>query len=183
MRDLIIDKDNEKAVKLLQKIEKSWKYNKILICWAVWVWKTFLARKIFKNYKFFKELKVKPQLIYPDKYTWNVWKTLAEEPRIIYDDFWICNFSSKTFAEATTLWLEERLIPYEIYESCVNKKTKKEVCIPVKKYKKTIVTTNLSLKKIKNMDARIASRLLENTLVIEISWPDRRESSSKILRV
>jgi len=52
----------------------------------------------------------------------------------------------------------------------------------IEKGLKTIITTNLTFKQFEEREKRIASRLMENGVLMEISGKDRRKKETKIIK-
>lgn len=169
---LIVDKDNEKIIEKLKEIKKENNFKTLILFWGVGVWKTFLVKNIFADHKYFiDEPEFKQQIVSggarlrtPEE--WGSWintfplEALAKYDFIIYDDYWTADLSP-AYIEKMLYW--------------INRRTEKGY--------KTIITTNLSYKEFEAREKRIASRLTERALLLEISGPDRRKKETLVVKV
>ena len=166
-----IDKNNHKTIEKLKEIKQNG-FQTILLMWWVGVGKTFLARNIFGGY-FIDEPQFKQEIVAgnarlrnPEEWNCSIDKfpleALTKHKQVIYDDIGSvdCN---ETYIEKTLYWLNERA------------KKKTEKWNPFR----TILTTNLTLDELEKREKRIFSRIMENCLIITLSWPDRREKNTK----
>lgn len=169
---MIIDKDNEKAVEELQKLKETGDFNTLIIFGWVGVWKTFLVKHIFDDFDYFIDEPTFKQHIV----SWNARLRKAEEygssvdifplealskyKKVIYDDYWTADITS-AYVEKMLYWINNR----------------------VNKMYKTIITTNLTFKQFEERERRIASRLMEKWVLMEIKGKDRRKKETRIIKV
>lgn len=161
--------NDEKIQKIKEIIKQDW--DTMIIMWDVWVWKTYIAQNYIKHDYFiweptFKQLLVSWQLIIrpPDMYNCDInmrpLSALCKKNIIIYDDFGVADETS-AYIEKTMFWLDYR----------------------IQHKKKTIFTTNLSLENLKKREKRIISRMMQNTIMISLTWPDHRKKNTKFIQI
>lgn len=168
---LIIDEDNKKAVEELQRLKQTGEFKTLIIFWGVGVWKTFLVKNIFNDFNYFiDEPEFKQQIVSggarlrnPDEWSANLktfpLEALAKFWAVIYDDYGTADLSP-AYIEKMLYWINRRL----------------------DKGLKTIITTNLTFKQFEEREKRIASRLMENGVLMEITGKDRRKKETKIIK-
>jgi len=168
---MIIDEQNKKAVEELQKIKTENNFKTLVIFWGVGVWKTYLVENIFTADYFIDEPEFKQLIVAggarlrtPEEFWTNTklypLEALSKAELVIYDDYGTADLSS-SYIEKMLYWINKRL---------------------KKKRFKTIITTNLTFKEFEAREKRIASRLTQNAILMEISWPDRRKKETKIIK-
>lgn len=167
---MIIDEDNKKAVEALQKIKAENTFKTLVIFWGVGVGKTFLVQNIFAHDYFIDEPEFKQQIVSggarlktPDEWSANLktfpLEALAKFWAVIYDDYGTADLSP-AYIEKMLYWINRRQ----------------------NKGLKTIITTNLTLKQFEEREKRIASRLMENAVLMEISGKDRRRKETVLIK-
>jgi DNA replication protein DnaC len=168
---ILIDDENKKAVEELQKLKQTGEFKTLIIFWGVGVGKTFLVKNIFNNFDYFiDEPEFKQQIVSggarlrnPDE--WGAWlktfplEALAKFWNVIYDDYGTADLSP-AYIEKMLYWINRR----------------------IDKGLKTIITTNLTFKQFEEREKRIASRLMENGVLMEMSGKDRRKKETKIIK-
>lgn len=88
---------------------------------------------------------------------------------VVYDDYGACE-ASTAYLEKTLYWINERKKRQEFANNRGNDD-----------HYTLVITTNLNGKEIKERDARIYSRLLENAYIVNLKWNDRRAKNRKIV--
>lgn len=167
---LIIDEYNKKAVEELQKLKQSDDFKTLILFWSVWTGKTFLVKNILHHDYFIDEAEFKQQIVsggarlrQPEEWGASIHlfplEALAKMKTIIYDDYGTADLSP-AYIEKMLYWINRRL----------------------EKGLKTIITTNLTFKQFEEREKRIASRLLENGVLMEMTGPDRRKKKTKIIK-
>lgn len=167
---MIIDEFNKKAVEELQKLKETGDFQTLIIFWWVGTGKTYLAKNIFEYDYFIDEAEFKQQIVSwgarlrtPDEWNADIrtfpLEALSKFPIIVYDDYGTADLTS-AYIEKMLYWINRRL----------------------EKGLKTIITTNLTFKQFEERERRIASRLLENSVLLEMVWPDRRKKQTKIIK-
>lgn len=146
------------------------KYNTLIILWWTGVWKTYISKHIMSDYYFFEERIFKQLCV-----SWQLrvrsvselWSSLNLYPleclekrqKVIYDDYWTAE-NSPWYIEKMLYWL-----------SRIENKNKK-----------TIITSNLTLKELKEKDERINSRIRFNSKIIILEWDDLRVQNPTIIK-
>lgn len=168
MGKIIQDSQNKNHIQKLLDIKDDNKWLNLIIIWDVGVGKTFLATNLLPHDLFVSELKFKVELT-----TWNLRLAKPEEYHsknsflleqmirkntIIYDDYWTCALTT-VYVERMIFWIDERM----------------------KKRKRTIFTTNLSRENFENREKRISSRMLQDSIIMIMTWIDRRKSNIRIM--
>lgn len=200
-----VDNQNKQQIEKLQEIRDRDDWNFLLIVWEWWRGKTYLAKQIFKN-MYVNKPEIEFENNWEDEYwnfqtkrkritkreyikqpyfisdtdfkfeakSWNLklkpseevnrqWYTLECLRRynlVIYDDYGQADPTAAYFT-ALTNWLD-----YRIYRN-----------------KQTIITSNLSRNQIFERNPRIDSRIQYNSIVVEISWPDRRKMNQEVIKL
>lgn len=169
----LIDDKSKPVVDFLQGLKAEW-FKSILITGSVGVWKTYIAKNLFGGY-FIDEPRFKQEMISgnmrlrnPDEWNCGIDKfpleALSKMPQVIYDDYWAVAMS-EAYIEKMLYWLNER---------------KKRVDSEGKPFR-TIFTTNLTVEQIKQREARLGSRILEDCVVVTMSGEDRRTKNVRIV--
>lgn len=164
-----------------KKFFENWNFQKnLIICWNVWVGKTYTAKKLLDEYIWQAEnQKVWKYKISDSKFKEFVWSgRMAHKPVnqlsydwypleyllrcevILYDDIGVADVT-ESYIRKLTYILDER-----------NEKNRKH-----------IITTNLTEQElIEKLNERITSRLLYNATVVVMDWPDRRRDNTEIVK-
>jgi len=168
------DEFNSELIDMLISINKeiqdnNWVKN-IVLLWDSWVGKTTLVKEYIQHDYFIKEWKFKQDMLAwnlrlrkPEEYWCDIklfpLEALAKKKVIIYDDYWTADVTP-WYIDKMMYWLDERLDRKYI----------------------SIFTSNLTFEKIEEREKRIASRILNDALVLELYWPDRR-TANKVERI
>ncbi len=87
-------------------------------------------------------------------------EALSRCPSVIYDDLGTVELS-EAYIEKTLYWINERA------------KSEK---------KRTVVTTNLTIRELEAREKRIFSRLCENAVILQMAGRDRRKTNTRTLK-
>lgn len=166
---MIIDNQNKAFIEKMKELKESNDWTNIIILWDVGVGKTFISKKIFHDAYFINEwtfkqhlsswiLKLCPPEQWASKKLYPL-EMLCRSWIVIYDDLWVADIT-EAYIDKMMYWLDERL----------------------SKNKKTIFTTNLTLKDLDHRDKRIASRIQQNSKILLLSWDDRRKLWRDVIR-
>lgn len=167
---MIIDEINKKAVEELQKIKIENNFKTLILFGGLGVWKTFLCKNIFEYDYFIDEAEFKQQIVSwwarlksPEEWSSNIQtfplEALAKLQTVIYDDYWTADLTP-AYIEKMLYWINRRL----------------------EKWLKTIITTNLTFTQFEERERRIASRFLQNAILIEMTGKDRRKKETIIIK-
>jgi len=183
--NLTKDSDNTKAIEALtflnnkiQKAEIEFKktgkkvdlgFRNIVLLGPVGVGKTYIAKTLIKHDYFKDESEFKQELIsgalkIRSQSQWDIPLSyypllmLAKRKLVIYDDYGVSDLT-EAYIEKMLYWL--------------NGRRQRELI--------TVFTSNLTLEQIHAREKRIASRILENAVVIEMKGEDRRTQDNQVI--
>lgn len=171
-KDVKVDEHNIDFVNTLIKLNNDDSRTKLVVMGDVGVGKTYVVRKLLDHDYYISEDDAKQQVAALgfslrteenrsasiDKYPL---ECLSKKLTIIYDDIGTANLS-------------EAMIEKTLYRLNKRSATRNDG----KKYR-TIITTNQTLEKLRERESRIASRVLEGAIIIEVLGPDRRALTAK----
>lgn len=153
---LVIDEHNQKAVESIKKLLVDG-FKTLLVLGAVGTGKTHLVRSLIPHTVFMDEptakqyivagdMKLRPPEEYGCSMKFYPLECLARSRTVIYDDLGTAD-PSAAYIEKTLYWLNERLS---------------------EPLRQTVITTNLTLADLATREQRIASRILENAIILEL---------------